>query len=73
MCPLPCKLMRFDRPWAKFRLKSDSNRLLIDLFDPISAAQYTRCDDLIGIPTKIRSKKSIYIKNQSKLIKIFQF
>ena len=34
-------LMRLDQPLAKFRLKLDSNRLLIDFFDPIPAAQFT--------------------------------
>ena len=29
--------MQLDRPPAKIRSKSDSNRLLIDFFDPISA------------------------------------
>ena len=51
--------MRLDRPQAKFRLKSDSNHLLIDFFDPISAAQFTRRDDLIRIQTRIRLKSSI--------------
>ena len=36
--------MRLDRHWAKFHLKSDSNRLLIKFFDPISAARFTRHD-----------------------------
>ena len=32
------KLMGSNRPQAKFRLKSDSNRIIIDFFNPISAA-----------------------------------
>ena len=31
--------MQLDRPWAKFCLKSDSNCLLMDFLDPISAAR----------------------------------
>ena len=61
--------MRLDRPRAKFLLKSDSNRRLIDLFDPILAAGFTHCENLIQNWSRIRTKKSIYIKNQSKLIK----
>ena len=53
--------MRLDQPQAKFSLKLDSNHLLIDFIDPISAAQFTRRDDSIRIRTRIRMKKSIYI------------
>ena len=60
--------MRLNPPWAKFCLKLDSNRLLINFYDPIIAAGYTRRNDSIQIWKRIRSKKSIYINNQSKLI-----
>ena len=60
--------MQLDRPQAKFHLKLDLNHLLITFFDPIPAARFSRRDDSIQIRTIIRSKKSIYIKNQSKLI-----
>ena len=43
--------MRFYRPKAKIRFKSDLNRLLIDLFDPIPAIRFNRRDDLIQIRT----------------------
>ena len=63
--------MRSNRPQAKFCLKSDSNHLLSDFFDPISAAQFTRRDDLIRIQTRIRLKSSIlYRFNQKWLILI---
>ena len=48
--------MRLDRPQAKFPLKSDSSSILINFFDPIPAAQFTRPDDSIQIWTIIRSK-----------------
>ena len=66
------KLMWSNRPQAKFCLQSDSNSLLIDFFDPISAVRFTRRDDSIWIRTRIRSKKLIYIKNQLKFIEIYQ-
>ena len=53
--------MRSNRPKAKIPFKSDSNRLLIYFFDPISAVRSTRCDDSIRIWT-------IYIKNSLMLI-----
>ena len=64
-CPSQCikvlldKLMRLDQPQAKFRLKSDSNCLLIGFFNLIPAAQFTRRDDSIQIRTIIKSKSSI--------------
>ena len=42
---LPCKLKQFNRPKAKIRFKSDSNRLLINFFDPIPAVRFNRRDD----------------------------
>ena len=45
------KLMQSNQPQAKINFKSDSNRLLINFFDPISAIRSTRCDDLIRIRT----------------------
>ena len=53
------KLMRLDQPQAKFRLKSDSNCLLIDFFNPISAAQFIRHYDSILIRTIIRLRSLI--------------
>ena len=58
--------MQSNRPQAKFRLKSDSNHILIVFFDPISVAQYTRRNDSIQIPTIIILKKSIYIDKELK-------
>ena len=58
------KLMWFNRPQAKIHFKSDSNHLLIDFFDPISAVWSTGSDDLIWILT-------IYIKNKSNSINFF--
>ena len=57
------KLMQSNRPQVKFCFKSDSNGILIDFFDPISAAWYTRRDDSIQIWIIVISKESIYIKN----------
>ena len=51
--------MRLDRLQAKFCLKSDTNSLLINIFDLIPAAQFTRRDDSIRIGTSIRLKSSI--------------
>ena len=65
--------MRLDWPQAKFCLKSDSNSLLIDFFDPIPAVQFTRRDDWIQIRTIIRSKSLILDRFNQKwsiLIKI---
>ena len=50
--------MQLDRTQAKFHLKSDSNCLLIDFFDPIPAARFTRCDDSIKLG-QFRLKSSI--------------
>ena len=60
---LKTKLMQSNRPQAKFRLKSDSNCLLIDFFDPITAALFTRRTHSIQIRTRIRLKSSILVKN----------
>ena len=35
--PLPSKLMRSNQPQAKYCMKSDLNRCLINFFDPTSA------------------------------------
>ena len=48
--------MQLDWPQAKFCLKSDSNLVLIDLFDQIPAAQLTCCDDLIPIGQELGPK-----------------
>ena len=48
------KLMGLDQLQAKFLLKSDLNNLLIDFFNPIPAARFTRRDDWIQIRTIIR-------------------
>ena len=57
------KLMRLDRPLAKFCLKSDSNRVSINFFNPIPAARFTCRNDSIRIRKRIRSKSLISIKN----------
>ena len=64
--------MLSDRPQAKFCFKSDLNRILIDFFDWIAAARYTRRDDVIQIRIVIISKKSIYIEKESILIEFNQ-
>ena len=51
--------MRLNQPQANICFKSDSNRLLIDFFYPISAVRSTRGDDLIRIQT-------IYIERELK-------
>ena len=56
------KLMRSNRPQAKFCFKLDSNRILVDFFDPISAARYTRQDDSIQNWIINILKKLIYIE-----------
>ena len=65
---MPNKLMRSNWPQAKFCFKSVSNRILIDFFDPISAAQYTPHDNSIRIWIVVISKKLIYIKKELKEI-----
>ena len=45
------KLMQSNQPPAKFSFKSDSNCILIDFLDPISAIGSTRRDDSIQIRT----------------------
>ena len=54
--------MRSNQPQAQFCFKSDLNRILINFFDLISAARYTRRDDSFQIWIIIISKKSIYIE-----------
>ena len=56
------KLMRSNRPQAKFCFKLDLNRLFIDFFDPISAVRFARRDDSIRIRTINRSQNLIYIE-----------
>ena len=58
--------MQSNGPPAKFRFKSDSNCLLINFFDPISAVRFNRRDDSIRIRTINRSQNSIYIEKESK-------
>ena len=60
--------MQFNRPKAKICFKSDSNLLLIDFFDPISAVQLNRPNVSIRIRTQISNPNSIYIKNWSNSI-----
>ena len=62
--------MRFNRPQAKICFKSDSNRLLIDIFDPISAVRFNHRDDSIQIGTINRLQNSIYIKKELKYFEI---
>ena len=54
--------MRSNQPQAIFCLKSNSNRVLIDFFNPISAARYTCRNDSNGIWTIIISKFNLYQK-----------
>ena len=63
------KLMRSNQPQSKFHFKSDSNRLLIDFFNPISAAQFTRRDITIQIRTQNLILNYNLIKNLLNLIK----
>ena len=60
--------MRFNRPQAKIHFKLDSNRVLIDFFDPISAVRFNRRDDTIRIRTQISNPNLNYIKNWLKFI-----
>ena len=71
---LKTKLMQLDQPPAKIRSKSDSNRLLIDFFDPISAVRSIVATISIRIRAFISTyrsnfnrKRSIFIKNWSNL------
>ena len=58
------KLMRLDRPQAKFCLKLDLNCLLIDFFDSILASRFTRRDRQFNSnSTRIRLKSLILIEN----------
>ena len=58
--------MRSNRPQAKYCFKSDSNRLFVNFFDPISAVQFNSCDDLIQIGTINIKQNSIYNEKESK-------
>ena len=57
------KLMQLYRPPAKIRSKSDSYRLLIDFFDPISAIRSIVASILIQIWTIYIEYSSTYIEN----------
>ena len=57
------KLMRSNQPQVKIHFKWDSNRLVIDFFDPIPAVQSTCRGDLIQIWTIYIKNSLIYIKN----------
>ena len=57
--------MQLDRPLAEFRLKSDSNCLLINFFDPIPVVGFTRQDNLIWIWTQNLIWNLNLIKNKS--------
>ena len=61
--------MRLNGPQAKICYKSDSNRLLINFFDPKSSPDLIEIVATIQIQTRMWSKKSIHIKNSSNLIK----
>ena len=52
-----------NHPQAKFHFKSDSNLLLIDIFNPKSSPKSIKIVATMQIRTRIWSKKSIYIKN----------
>ena len=60
--------MGSNRPKAKICFKSDSNRLFIDFFDPISELRSTSRDNLIQIRTINIENSLILIKNSSILI-----
>ena len=61
--------MRSNRPQAKFRLKLDSYRCVIDFFDPNDAAGLTRRDNTIQIWTINSILNLNLIENISNLIK----
>ena len=61
--------MRLDQPPAKIRSKSDSNRLLINFFDPISAIRSIVGTITIQNPDHYIKSNSILIKKWSNLIK----
>ena len=62
-----CKLLRSNRPQAKFHFKSDSNRLLINFFDPKSLPDLMKIVPMIQIRTsQFKSKNN---QNRSKQIK----
>ena len=61
--------MQLNRTQAKICFKSDSNRLLINFFDPKLSPDLIKIIVTIRIWTRICSKKSIYIQNSSNLIK----
>ena len=61
--------MRLDWPLAKFCLKSDLNFCLIDIFDPNSWSLIELLQQNQLYLVQFFSKKSIYIKNRSHLIK----
>ena len=71
-----CKLLRSNRPQAKFRLKSSSNRLLIKFFNPKSESEseLSRPNQFQQLKKRLKSSKSIdfnlkwliYIKNGQK-------
>ena len=67
---LKTKLMRLDQPPAKIRCESDSNRLLINFFDPISAVRSIVATISIQNPDHYMESSSILIKKWSNLIKI---
>ena len=60
------KLMRSNRPPAKIRSKSFSNRLLIDFFNPNLLLKSIKIVATIQIRTQILILNLIYIKNWSK-------
>ena len=60
--------MQWDQPWAKFRLKSDSNCILIDFFDPIWDVRFIRRDDTIQIWTQNLILNSNLVENIWNLI-----
>ena len=62
------KLMRLDQPPAKIRSKSDSNWLLIDFFDLISAVRSIVATISIRNPDCYNKNSLILIENRSILI-----
>ena len=55
--------MRLNQPKAKIPLKSDSNRILIEFFDPISAVRFNRRDEFdLNSDTDFESKFELYRK-----------
>ena len=63
------KLRQLNPPRVKFGLKSDSNHLLIHIFDPNSSSDFTSSRPIWLESVLIISNHSKYIENWSDLIK----